>query len=51
MYSCLPLHSDIFISLVIEYYKGFPSGSDGKDSACSTGLILDPEDPLEKEMK
>ena len=31
MYSYLPLHSDIFISLVIEYYKGFPSGSDGKD--------------------
>ena len=47
MYSYLPLHSNIFISLVIEYYKG----SDGKESACSTGLILCPEDPLEKEMK
>ena len=54
MYSYLPLHSNIFISLVVEYYKGFPSGSDGKESACSTGdpgLILGPEDPLEKGMK
>ena len=53
MYSYLPLHSNIFISLVVEYYKGFPSGSDGKESACSTGdpgLILGPEDPLEEEM-
>ena len=54
MYSYWPLHNNIFISLVIEYYKGFLSGSDGKESACSTGdpgLILGPEEPLEKGIK
>ena len=33
--------------------KGFPGGSDGKESACNAGdwdSILSQEDPLEKEM-
>ena len=41
-----------YIYIYIYKIKGFPGGSDGKESACSAGdpgLIRCQEDPLEKE--
>ena len=41
------------MNLKILIRMGFPSGSEGKESVCNArdlALILDQEDPLEKEM-
>ena len=42
-----------YYNYCIEIKRGFPGGSDGKESACNAGnpgSILGQEDPLEKEM-
>ena len=40
-----------YIKSLAQYYKGFPGGSDSKESTCNAGdlsSILGQEDPLEK---
>ena len=62
-FSFIPYFSSTHLSLPVHLFHahlapshlklGFPGGSDGKESACNmgnTGLILEKEDPLEKEI-